>query len=198
MPKALSEKEREEIQQNLEEAVVKLISTKGLKGTTVDELTKAARIPKGTFYLFYPSKEMLIFSVINKEHDKTYTILNEEIKKLEANYSIEEFTTLLVNSFLEAKNSSYLTLLKNGELDLLMRKLSDETVKAHQEEDEDFFTLFKTLFPRLNKEQIKLYSASTRALFFTLFYEREIGEDYESVLKLLLRGLADQMEREGR
>ena len=36
---------------------------KGVKKTTVDELVKRTGIPKGTFYLFYPSKEMLLFDV---------------------------------------------------------------------------------------------------------------------------------------
>lgn len=36
---------------------------KGVKKTTVDELVKREGIPKGTFYLFYPSKEMLLYDV---------------------------------------------------------------------------------------------------------------------------------------
>ncbi len=32
---------------------------KGVKKTTVDELVKRVGIPKGTFYLFYPSKDCL-------------------------------------------------------------------------------------------------------------------------------------------
>ncbi|WP_286081321.1 TetR/AcrR family transcriptional regulator [Parablautia intestinalis] len=32
--------------------------------TTVDEIVKRVNIPKGTFYLFYKSKELLLFEVI--------------------------------------------------------------------------------------------------------------------------------------
>lgn len=41
----------------------------GVKKTTVDELVKRVSIPKGTFYLFYPSKEQLFFDVFLDKHN---------------------------------------------------------------------------------------------------------------------------------
>ena len=37
--------------------------TLGMKKTSVDQLTKAVGIAKGSFYKFYESKEMLFFAV---------------------------------------------------------------------------------------------------------------------------------------
>ena len=61
MPKIYSETERTDIKDNLKREANILMIERGIKKTTVDELVKRAGIPKGTFYLFYPSKEMLLF-----------------------------------------------------------------------------------------------------------------------------------------
>ena len=68
MPKVYSEEERNTIISRLKEEANILMQEKGVKKTTVDELVKRVGIPKGTFYLFYPSKEMLLFDVSQDFH----------------------------------------------------------------------------------------------------------------------------------
>ena len=68
MPKIYSEEEKKQIIQRLKEEANILMQEKGVKKTTVDELVKRVGIPKGTFYLFYPSKEMLLFDVAQSEY----------------------------------------------------------------------------------------------------------------------------------
>ena len=70
MPKSYSQHERKAIEEALLHHGAECIATYGIKRTTVDELVRRANIPKGTFYLFYPSKEVLLFKVILKWHDK--------------------------------------------------------------------------------------------------------------------------------
>ena len=60
MPKQYSEKEKEIIKAELLHYAAECMGTYGIKKTTVDELVRLAKIPKGTFYLFYESKEMLL------------------------------------------------------------------------------------------------------------------------------------------
>ena len=67
MPKIYSEEEKKQIIQRLKEEANILMQEKGVKKTKVDELEKRVGIPKGTFYLFYPSKEMLLFDVAQSE-----------------------------------------------------------------------------------------------------------------------------------
>ena len=62
MPKVYSDEEKKAIIERLKREANILMQEKGVKKTTVDELVKRAGIPKGTFYLFYPSKEMLLWS----------------------------------------------------------------------------------------------------------------------------------------
>ena len=65
---AFSDKEKEQIQKLLRESAWEFARTIGMKKTTVEQLTKAADISKGAFYLFYPSKEMLFFVVLEELH----------------------------------------------------------------------------------------------------------------------------------
>ena len=63
-PKSFSGQERTLIDQRLRAAAAECLERYGVRKTTVDELVRRAGIPKGTFYLFYPSKEALFFSLL--------------------------------------------------------------------------------------------------------------------------------------
>ena len=56
MPRAYSDQERAYIRQRLHEEAILCIKQYGMRKTSVDELVRRVNIPKGTFYLFYPSK----------------------------------------------------------------------------------------------------------------------------------------------
>lgn len=60
MPKCYSEQEREYTIKRLKEEAAACMGQFGIRCTTVDELVKRVNIPKGTFYLFYKSKELLL------------------------------------------------------------------------------------------------------------------------------------------
>ena len=59
LPKSYSDQERAYITKRLKEEAAACMGKFGIRRTTVDELVKRVKIPKGTFYLFYPSKELL-------------------------------------------------------------------------------------------------------------------------------------------
>ena len=82
MPKSYSEQEREYIRKRLKEEAAKCLGTYGVRRTTVDEIVKRVKIPKGTFYLFYPSKEMLLFEVIQEQQETVNRQLYETISNM--------------------------------------------------------------------------------------------------------------------
>lgn len=57
MPTGFTQEQQEEIREELFQKGILLIRELGLQRTTVDKLTKACGIAKGSFYLFYESKE---------------------------------------------------------------------------------------------------------------------------------------------
>ena len=68
MPKIFSEKERLIIMDSLQKSAMKELGRVGVRKTTVDELCRLSHLAKGSFYLFYESKEDLFLSCI-----KTFT-----------------------------------------------------------------------------------------------------------------------------
>ena len=64
MPKAFSEEEKGRIRERLLEAGRKRFTRYGLKKTTIEELAGAAGIAKGSFYLFFDSKEELYVALL--------------------------------------------------------------------------------------------------------------------------------------
>lgn len=197
MPKKFSETEREFIKKRLKEEALKCLTTFGVKKTTVDELVKRVNIPKGTFYLFYETKELCLFDAINDLHMK----IHERFLKQFSEYSgktltCEDLTELLFQLYQQIDDTGLMQVIVNGELEYLMRKLPEEAVREHTQYD-DFSV--KELFSYLNLEEadVEAYSGAFRAIFLTILFKREIGEPvYERVMKLMIRGLVMQIIEE--
>jgi AcrR family transcriptional regulator len=64
MPKAFSDEDKERIRGRLLEAGRKRFTRYGVKKTTIEELAGAAGIAKGSFYLFFDSKEDLYVELL--------------------------------------------------------------------------------------------------------------------------------------
>src|SRR5574344_1623561 len=101
MPKTYSEEERNEIQNALRQTAFSLVKEKGIKKTTVDELVEAVHIPKGTFYLFYASKEMLLYDAIMQKHDEMHNKMALQFSKEKDSFTTDSFTDFLLDAFLE-------------------------------------------------------------------------------------------------
>ena len=65
MPKTYTEEERKNIRLMLIEEAEKALFHGGVESVSVDELVRRVSIPKGTFYLFFKSKEELFLSVLS-------------------------------------------------------------------------------------------------------------------------------------
>ena len=92
MPKIYSDEEKKKIVEKLKKEANILMQERGVKKTTVDELVKRAGIPKGTFYLFYPSNEMLLFDVAQDFHAQVDRYITDGVFKIikDKNLSMSE------------------------------------------------------------------------------------------------------------
>ena len=64
MPKVVNDSEKELTKQALHKAAIELIKNKGLRNVTVDSITKATGMAKGSFYFYYQTKEELLYEVV--------------------------------------------------------------------------------------------------------------------------------------
>lgn len=66
MATAFTDKEKEVIRKKLHKVAKECLKRSGVRKTTVDQMAAMADISKGSFYKFYPSKEMLFFTVLEE------------------------------------------------------------------------------------------------------------------------------------
>ncbi len=193
MPKPLSIKERDEIQNKLIAAAEDCLARYGLKKTTVDELVKRVNIPKGTFYLFYASKELLFFDVFLNFHEKTHKRLLEAIDAM-AEANAENVSALIFDIYKQLEGSFMYRFMMGGELELLFRKLPQDVLDRHNERDDLSVRQLVSLVPGIKEADVETYSAALRALFTSMMFRREIGEAvFDKALMVLIRGVVIQM-----
>ncbi|MGN0537268.1 MAG: TetR/AcrR family transcriptional regulator [Acutalibacteraceae bacterium] len=195
MPKCYSEQEKEYIRKRLKEEAAKCLAQYGIKRTTVDEIVKRVKIPKGTFYLFYQSKELLLFDVILEQHDLIEKKLLEEISSIDVkNFTPEKLTEIIVHFYQLAGEMPILKLLNSDEIEILARKLPQGVLEEHLGHDNSMIDKLFGAFPLKKNIDTKTLSAAFRAIYFATLHKEEIGkENFDDALRLMVSGLVNQL-----
>lgn len=194
MPKTFTESERAYIQERLKAEAKKCLATYGIRKTTIDELVKRVNIPKGTFYLFYESKERLLFEVIMEFDAEAQSQMLQEVSALPGGPDAETFTDIILRFYRKLDESFLPRLMQNGELEYFMRTVPPELARQHAERDKEAMSRMFAAFPNMKQERVATFSAAFRGVFLTLLLKDEIGaESYDDALRILVRGIALQM-----
>ncbi len=193
MPKSYSEQEREYIKKRLREEAAKCLARYGVRHTTVDEIVKRVNIPKGTFYLFYKSKELLLFEVIQEQQERINRELFQTVSDMgNTEISAEALTDIVFEFYKKTEEMLILKLLNAGEVELLARKLPREVVEAHYQDDTDTIGKMLELFPVKKEVDPKALSAAFHAIYFATLHKGDIGEQYNEALRILIYGVITQ------
>lgn len=195
MPKSYSDQERAYIRKRLKEEAAACMGKYGIRRTTVDELVKRVHIPKGTFYLFYSSKELLLFEVIQEQHELVNQKLFQELSDLSAaELSAEKITDVIFNFYKMTEQMPIFRLINSEEIELLVRKLPQEVVQVHLQEDTDTIGNLFTLIPAKKEVDVKVISAAFHAIYYATLHRKEIGEEqYDQALRMLIHGVVTQI-----
>lgn len=195
MPKSYSEAERDYIKRRLKEEAAQCLAQYGVRRTTVDEIVKRVNIPKGTFYLFYKSKELLLFEAIQEQHELVSRALYQAISDLAAQeLSAEKLTDAIFSFYKMTEQMPILKRLDLGEVELLARKLPPEIVAQHLQDDTDTIETMLSLLPIKKEVDIKVLSAAFHAVYYATLHKPEIGEEhYDAALRTLIYGIVTQV-----
>lgn len=195
LPKRYSEEERAYIRKRLKEEAVSCMGQFGIRRTTVDEIVKRVNIPKGTFYLFYKSKELLLFDVIQEQHEWINQKLYQEISRFSHEpFSVEKLTDVIFEFYKMTEEMPMFQLMDSQEIELLVRKLPREVVEAHLQDDTDSIQKLFSFLPVKKEVDIKVVSAAFHAIYYATLHKDEIGEDgYDEALRMLIQGLITQV-----
>lgn len=189
MPKIYSQSEKDDIKERLKEATRKSLSINGIKKTTVDSLVKEVGIPKGTFYLFYKSKEILMFEVLLEFHEAFEQDMKIALLQFDFQYiTTNQLTEFILLFFLKAKENPLFQVLTSDELELLATKLPSDIVNEHFQHDHDMLEQILMFIPHQEDINIQALSGAFRDLFMFMF--SDCCQD--DSLKLLIHGLVLQ------
>lgn len=205
MPKIYSDAEKKRIIEKLKKEANILMQERGVKKTTVDELVKRAGIPKGTFYLFYPSKEMLLFDVSQDFHAQVDSYITDGVYKIikdknlsmnEPDFSdcVEEFTDVILGALEITYNSCLKVLMIPESMNLILSKISDEVLENHRKDDSGVGNgLFQGLATK-NGLSVEAVVGAFMMIIFGGMYKREIGEtNWKESMRIVIRGIVLQL-----
>ena len=192
MPKTYSDIERENIKRALRREASRCLSVYGVKRTTVDELVQKAGIAKGTFYLFYPSKESLFLDLIDNFSKEVEELYLDLLQELDENHIVTSLTEVFMAIVMKFYKDGIYRLLKEGELELILRKTKEEKGRDYFAMNTDIFDNLFSYFFIDNNDDIASFSHAFRSILYTLLHSDEIP-DMEKALRFIIRGLVLQM-----
>lgn len=206
MPKIYSDKERTGIIERLKSEANILMQKKGVKKTTVDELVKRAGIPKGTFYLFYPSKEMLLFDCSQGFHEQVDEYILSGMNRIISANNIDpkkkgaflkhtdEIVDVIMGAIEITQNSCLKVLLDPEAMELILSKLPEDVLKKHRQQDKD---MGNGLFERVLQDKgmnVEEMSGAFTMILFGGMYKQVIGEEnINGSTRFLVKGLVMQI-----
>jgi len=189
MPRAFSPEERETIRRQLRERGEELFQAYGLKKTTVADITQAVGISKGSFYLFYGSKEDLLLEILEqieseaRAHILDYTVHPQENAR-------QSVSAILKGFLLTWDTYPLLRRLDKSDFDYLARKLPAERVQAHIDRDQQFIDNFTDKFERDGitlRVPPRVVASLIKGLFFIGIRRYDLGEDaYVECMEILI------------
>lgn len=195
MVRKFEDREKELILNKLLDHGKRLFSVHGLKKTSVADLTKAAGISQGAFYLFYPSKEELYFDILEQEEELIRTQMIEMYFTSET-ITRASFKQFLRHSFAIIEENPLIQQLHNEDLmELLFRKLPPEKIEQHFAEDSDF--LAPIIIRAQAQGQIKARNPEDivsliRTIVLLALQKQRIGEErYPGTIDLLIELVAN-------
>jgi AcrR family transcriptional regulator len=199
MPKGFSDNQKEKINKALLEMGKVLFSQYGIKKTSIADLTKAVGISQGAFYQFFPSKEMLFYSVLKEEELKIKAQLLEEVDfasdDIKGNLKKIMYWTLDL-----AENNPFIKqMMAMNELEIVMDGVSKDATEGHMKEDEDFFMEIISKWQQ-DERLIKIKTEVLVGVFGVIFTlprnKKVIGEaNYNQTIDLIIDSLAEGLLR---
>lgn len=166
----------------------RLFAAFGLKKTSVEDITAACGIGKGTFYLFFSAKEDLLLEILNNEEIEMHSLIRE---KAEQGLTADSFAQILKETFVHFYDHSVSkTLYALDEFSLLFRKISEEQERENYERD---MTLSNFLLSKLPGTDIKpeVLMGLLRSVFVSTLHKGIIGESiFNDVIELQIQYIA--------
>ena len=166
--------------------------TIGMRKTSVERLTEAVGISKGSFYKFFDSKELLFFAVLENIHTECFTAAQKSLQENESLPPAGRAAAAILAACRWLADTKAFVFIEN-DADFLLHRLPVEVKTAHYHDDETHIRALLEGGGLQPKGGMALAAATVRGLILTVSHQEQIGALYPQVLETLVRGACREL-----
>lgn len=189
---AFTDYETEQLRRALLKETRHCAVTLGMKKTSVDQLTKAVGIAKGSFYKFYESKEMLFFAVLEDIHAELYGVANQVLREADDLPQSERAAKAVLAVCRRLSDTGDMVFIEK-DAKLLLQRLPESVKNVHYHDDETHIRQLLEKYDLAPNRGTFLAAATVRRLILTVSHKEQIGELYPQVLETLVYGACREL-----
>ena len=189
---AFTEDQNETIRRDLIREARRCGVTIGMKKTSVEQLTRAVGIAKGSFYKFYESKEMLFFAVLESVHSELYGVADQALHRNGGLPTSERAAEAVLAVCRRLSDTGDMVFIEN-DAKLLLQRLPEGVKNVHYHDDETHIRQLLEKYDLMPRRGASLAAATVRGLILTVSHKEQIGELYPQVLETLVYGACREL-----
>ena len=164
----------------------------GMRKTSVDQLTQAVGISKGSFYKFFDSKELLFFAVLEDIHTECFAAAQKSLQENAAIDPASRTAAAILAACRWLSETKAFVFIEN-DAEFLLHRLPEEVKTAHYHDDETHIRLLLEKYDLVPSRGISLAAATVRGLILTVSHKEQIGKLYPQVLETLVYGACREL-----
>ena len=189
---AFTEEQNETIRRDLIREARCCGVTAGMRKTSVEQLTEAVGISKGSFYKFYESKEMLFFAVLEGIHAELYGVADHALSEANGLPPSERAAKAVLAVCRRLSDTGDMVFIEN-DAKLLLQRLPEDVKNVHYHDDEMHIRQLLEKYDLVPNRGISLAAATVRGLILTVSHKEQIGGLYPQVLETLVYGACREL-----
>lgn len=189
---AFTEEQNETIRRDLIREARCCGVTVGMQKTSVEQLTEAVGISKGSFYKFFDSKELLFFAVLEDIHTECFAAAQKSLQENAAIDPASRTAAAILAACRWLSETKAFVFIEN-DAEFLLHRLPEEVKTAHYHDDETHIRQLLEKYDLVPKRGISLAVATVRGLILTVSHKEQIGGLYPQVLETLVYGACREL-----
>ena len=189
---AFTEEQNETIRRDLIREARCCGVTVGMRKTSVEQLTEAVGISKGSFYKFFDSKELLFFAVLEDIHTECFAAAQKSLQENAAIDPASRTAAAILAACRWLSETKAFVFIEN-DAEFLLHRLPEEVKTAHYHDDETHIRTLLELGGLQPKGGMALATATVRGLILTVSHQEQMGVLYPQVLETLVRGACREL-----
>ena len=189
---AFTDEQNEQIRNDLIREAQRCGITIGMRKTSVEQLTEAVGISKGSFYKFFESKELLFFAVLEDIHTECFAAAQKSLQENTPLLPADRAAAAILAVCRWLSKTKAFVFIEN-DADFLLHRLPEEVKTAHYHDDETHIRLLLEKYDLVPNRGISLAAATVRGLILTVSHKEQIGELYPQVLETLVYGACREL-----